>query len=188
MFHCNPQGGKLSTAKKIQSSSCKHLSLVSFVNSFFFLLFFFLTVKVRVLADTADWIEQCGRLSQAAGFFSYSLALPTQWLWNFYSVACIISIHYNILLLTHSYFQLSLHNSFRWFQSHTVHRPTLKPRGKRAESESSYCGALSSNNIMKENNEQPFSVGMDDMLESDKAFTSNILQLFINACKLHWLS
>ena len=34
-----------------------------------------------------------------------------------------------------------------------------------------------------ENNQQ-FSVGMDDMLETDKAFTSNISQLFINACKL----
>ena len=36
----------------------------------------------------------------------------------------------------------------------------------------------------KENN-QHFSVGMDDMLETDKAFTSSISQLFINAaCKL----
>ena len=35
----------------------------------------------------------------------------------------------------------------------------------------------------KENNQQ-FSVGMDDMLETDKAFTSNISQSFINACKL----
>jgi len=38
--------------------------------------------------------------------------------------------------------------------------------------------------ISKENNQQPFSVGMDDMLEIYKAFTSNISQLFINACKL----
>ena len=37
--------------------------------------------------------------------------------------------------------------------------------------------------LSKDNNQQ-FSVGMDDMLETDKAFTSNILQLFINVCKL----
>ena len=37
--------------------------------------------------------------------------------------------------------------------------------------------------ISTENNQQ-FSVGMDDMLEIDKAFTSKISQLFINACKL----
>ena len=38
--------------------------------------------------------------------------------------------------------------------------------------------------ISKENNQQ-FSVGMDDVLETNKAaFTSNISQLFINACKL----
>ena len=37
--------------------------------------------------------------------------------------------------------------------------------------------------LSKENNQQ-FSVGMDDMLETDKAFTSSISQLFINACKL----
>ena len=37
--------------------------------------------------------------------------------------------------------------------------------------------------LSKENNQQ-FSVGMDDMLETDRAFTSSISQLLINACKL----
>ena len=37
--------------------------------------------------------------------------------------------------------------------------------------------------ISKESNQQ-FSVGMDNMLETDQTFASNISQLFINACKL----
>ena len=74
-----------------------------------------------------------------------------------------------ILYLTHSYF--SLHNSFRWF--HILHLPSC-------------AGAVITYyqmTISKENNQQ-VSVGMGDMLETDQTFTSNISQLFINACKL----
>ena len=66
-----------------------------------------------------------------------------------------------------------------------LHRPTLKPRGLKNKVKL-LRPAYYQVTISKENNQQPFSAGMDDMLEIGKAFsfTSNISQLFINACKL----
>ena len=86
-----------------------------------------------------------------------------------------ITIYFNSPIHT-----LSLHNSFRWF--HILHRPTLWAAVRQEQSQ--VIAAYYQVTISKENNRQPFSVGIDDMLEIHKAFTSNISQLFINACKL----
>ena len=79
------------------------------------------------------------------------------------SVTCIYPLQYT---LTHPFILVS----------HTA-RPTLMRWG------SYYVLLIKLVTISKESNQQ-FSVGMDDMLETDQTFASNISQLFINACKL----
>ena len=65
------------------------------------------------------------------------------------------------------------------------HTAPAYPQAAVRQEQSQVIAAYYQVTISKENNQQPFSVGIDDMLEIHKAFTSNISQLFINACKLH---
>ena len=64
------------------------------------------------------------------------------------------------------------------------HTAPAYPQAAVRQEQSQVIAAYYQETISKENNRQPFSVGIDDMLEIHKAFTSNISQLFINACKL----
>ena len=106
------QGGKLSTAKKIQFLQAP---VSSFVCELFSVTFS--TVNVRVLAPL-------NRTS--CPFFSFCSRFHG-WLWNFYSVTCIHPLQYT---LTHPFILFSLCIIPSGGRFHILHRPTLMRKSK----------------------------------------------------------